>query len=194
MVYTFTRDIGGRTLSIDQGKLAEQANGAVVVRYGDSMILATVCTTVPREGIGFFPLTVDYEERAYAAGKIPGSFFRREGRPSQDAILAMRLTDRCLRPLFPKGFRDEVQVVITVLSVDRENPPEVLSIIGASAALSISDIPFDGPIAATRMGYQDGKLIVNPLYSQVGEGRLDLVVAGTRDSVVMVEAGGSRGL
>ena len=189
MVQTFTREIGGRTLSVEHGRLAQQAGGAVVVRYGDSMVLTTVCTAAPREGIDFFPLTVDYEERAYAAGKIPGSFFRREGRPSHDAILAMRLTDRCLRPLFPKGFRDEVQVIITVLSVDQENPPEVLSIIGASTALGISDIPFGGPVAATRLGYIDGELVVNPLYSQVDEGRLDMVVSATRDAVVMVEAG-----
>ena len=189
MVQTFTREIGGRTLSIEHGRLAQQASGAVVVRYGDSMILVTACTATPREGIDFFPLTVDYEERAYAVGKIPGSFFRREGRPSQDAILADRLTDRCLRPLFPKGFRDEVQVVCTVLSADRENPPEVLAIMGASTALGISEIPFDGPVAATRIGYLDDQLVVNPLFSQVEEGRLDLVVAGTKEAVVMVEAG-----
>ena len=189
MVQTFTREIGGRTLSVEHGKLAQQAGGAVVVRYGDSMVLATVCTAAPREGIDFFPLTVDYEERSYAAGKIPGSFFRREGRPSHDAILAMRLTDRCLRPLFPKGFHDEVQVIITVLSVDKENPPEILSIIGASTALGISNIPFGGPVAATRLGYLEGELVVNPLYGQVDEGRLDMVVAATKDAVVMVEAG-----
>ena len=131
----FSREIGGRTLSIEIGKYAEQAGGAALVRYGDSIILSTVCSAQPREGINFFPLTVDYEERLYAVGKIPGSFFRREGRPSQDGILADRLTDRCLRPLFPKGFKDEVQVIATILSADQENPLETLSIIGASTAL-----------------------------------------------------------
>ena len=189
MVQTYTRDIGGRTLTIEWGKLAGLAGASAVLRYGDTMVLCTVCTTTPREGINFFPLTVDVEERSYAAGKIPGSFFRREGRPSQDAILTMRLTDRCLRPLFPKGFRDEVQVVITVLSVDQENPPEILSIIGASTVLGISEIPFEGPVAATRIGYLDDSLVVNPLFSQVEEGSLDLVVASTRDAVIMVEAG-----
>ena len=189
MVQTFTREIGGRTLTIEHGRLAELAGGAVSVRYGDSMVLATVCTANPREGIDFFPLTVDFEERSYAVGKIPGSFFRREGRPSQDAILTDRLTDRCLRPLFPKGFRNEVHVVVTVFSADQENPPEILSIIGASTALAISDIPFDGPVSATRIGYLNGELIVNPLFKQVDDGSLDLVVASTRDAVVMVEAG-----
>ncbi len=189
MSETFSREIGGRTLSIEIGKYAEQAGGAALVRYGDSIILSTVCSAQPREGIDFFPLTVDYEERLYAVGKIPGSFFRREGRPSQDGILADRLTDRCLRPLFPKGFKDEVQVISTILSADQENQLEVLSIIGASTALSISEIPFDGPVAACRMGYVNGELVVNPTYQQVSEGLLDLVVAGTRDAVVMVEAG-----
>ncbi len=189
MVQTYTRDIGGRTLTIEWGKLAGLAGASAVLRYGDTMLLCTVCTTKPREGIDFFPLTVDFEERSYAAGKIPGSFFRREGRPSQDAILAMRLTDRCLRPLFPKGFRDEVQVVNTVLSVDQENPPEILSIIGASTVLGISEIPFEGPVAATRIGHLDGNLVVNPLFNQIEEGSLDLVVASTRDAVIMVEAG-----
>ena len=189
MVQTFTREIGGRTLTIEHGRLAELAGGAVVVRYGDSMVLATVCTAKPREGIDFFPLTVDFEEKAYAVGKIPGSFFRREGRPSQDAILTDRLTDRCLRPLFPKGFRNEVHVVVTVFSADQENPPEMLSIIGASTAIGISDIPFDGPVSATRIGYLNGEMIVNPLFKQVDDGSLDLVVASTKDAVVMVEAG-----
>jgi polyribonucleotide nucleotidyltransferase len=153
------------------------------------MVLATVCSAQPREGIDFFPLTVDYEERLYAAGKIPGSFFRREGRPTEEAILAARVTDRCLRPLFPKGFRDEVQIIITILSADQENPPETLAIIGASTALSMSNIPFDGPVAATRMGYVDGELVVNPVFSQFLGGKLDLVVAGTKEAVVMVEAG-----
>ena len=189
MVHTFTREIGGRTLTIEHGKLAGLAGGAVAVYYGDSMVVATVCMAKPREGIDFFPLTVDFEERAYAVGKIPGSFFRREGRPSQDAILTDRLTDRCLRPLFPKGFKNEVQVVVTVFSADQENPLDILSIIGASTALGISEIPFDGPVSATRIGYLDGELIVNPLFSQVDDGSLDLAVASTKDAVIMVEAG-----
>ncbi|MCH7705925.1 MAG: polyribonucleotide nucleotidyltransferase, partial [Chloroflexi bacterium] len=186
---TFSREIGGRKLTIEVGRLAELASGAALITYGETMILATVCSAQPREGIDFFPLTVDYEERLYAAGKIPGSFFRREGRPTEEAILAARVTDRCLRPLFPKGFRDEVQVIITILSADQENPPETLAILGASTALSMSNIPFDGPVAATRMGYVDGELVVNPLFSQFLNGKLDLVVAGTKDAVVMVEAG-----
>ncbi len=191
MQQTFSREIGGRQLTIEVGRLAELASGAALITYGETMILATVCSAQPREGIDFFPLTVDYEERLYAAGKIPGSFFRREGRPTQEAILAARVTDRCLRPLFPKGFRDEVQVIITILSADQENPPETLAILGASAALSMSDIPFDGPVAATRMGYADGELVVNPVFSQFLNGKLDLVVAGTKNAVVMVEAGAS---
>jgi len=189
MPHTFTREIGGRTLIIEHGRMAGLASGAVSVRYGDSMVLATVCTSKPREGIDFFPLTVDLEERSYAVGKIPGSFFRREGRPSQDAILTDRLTDRCIRPLFPKDFRNEVQVILTVLSADQENPPDILSIIGASTALGISEIPFDGPVSATRIGYVDGEFVVNPLFSQIDEGKLDLVVASTSDAVLMVEAG-----
>jgi polyribonucleotide nucleotidyltransferase len=186
---TFSREIGGRQLTIEVGRLAELASGAALITYGETMILATVCSSQPREGIDFFPLTVDYEERLYAAGKIPGSFFRREGRPTQEAILAARVTDRCIRPLFPKGFRDEVQVIITILSADQENPPETLAILGASTVLSMSDIPFDGPVAATRMGYVDGEMVVNPVFSQFLGGKLDLVVAGTKDAVVMVEAG-----
>ncbi len=192
MVFTFQREIGGKLLTIETGKLAGQANGSVTVRYGDSVVLVTACASPqPREGIDFFPLTVDYEERLYAAGKIPGSFFRREGRPSQEAILAMRLTDRPLRPLFPKGFRNDVQVIITVLSADRENDPDILAIVGASAALSISDIPFLGPVGASRLGYIDGKLVINPTFSQLNQSSLDFVVAGTKDAVLMVEAGAS---
>jgi len=171
--------------------MAGLADGAVVVRYGDSMILVTACMDKPREGIDFFPLTVDYEERLYAAGKIPGSFFRREGRPSSQAIITARLTDRPLRPLFPKGMRNDIQIVGTTLSADQENDPDILTITGASAALTISGIPFDGPIAATRIGYIDGEFIVNPTFAQLDEGQLDLVVAGSREAVVMVEAAAS---
>jgi|DewCreStandDraft_2_1066082.scaffolds.fasta_scaffold00800_13 polyribonucleotide nucleotidyltransferase len=188
-VQTFQREIGGRTLTLQTGHLALQANGAVTVRYGDTVVLVTACMSKPREGINFFPLTVDFEERLYAAGKIPGSWFRREGRPSTPAILTARLTDRPLRPLFPKGFRNEVQIIITALSADKENDHDILGIIGASTALVISDIPFNGPVGACRIGYIDGEFIVNPTFAQRKESRLDLVVAGTKDAVLMVEAG-----
>src|SRR5436853_148071 len=150
----FEREIGGSTLSLEVGKVAGLANGAVTMRYGDTVILVTaVMSAEPREGIDFFPLTVDYEERLYAAGKIPGGWFRREGRPSTSGILTARLTDRPLRPLFPKGMRNDVQIVVTTLSADQENDPDILSVIGASAALSISDIPFLGPVSGSRVGY-----------------------------------------
>ncbi len=182
--------MGDRALIIETGKLAAQASGAVTVRYGDTLVLVTACaSSEPREGIDFLPLTVDYEERHYAAGKIPGSFFRREGRPSQDAILADRLTDRPIRPLFPKGLRNDVQIVITVLSADQENDPDILALIGASAALTLSDIPFGGPVGAVRVGYLDGKLVLNPTLTQLNDSSLDLVVAGADDKLVMVEAG-----
>ncbi len=191
MIEKFSRDIGGRELSMEVGRVAGQANGAVMVRYGDTMVLVTACMGEPREGMDFFPLTIDFEERMYAAGKIPGGFFRREGRPSSQAILTCRLTDRPLRPLFPKGMRNETQVIGTVLSADQENDPDILMITGASAALTISDIPFDGPIAGTRIGYVGGQFVVNPTYAQLADSELDLVVAGSRDAVVMVEAGAS---
>ena len=190
MVQVFEREIGGRTLSMETGKLAQLAKGSVTLRYGDSVILVTaVASDHPREGIDFLPLTIDYEERLYAAGKIPGSFFRREGRPTQEAILAMRLADRPLRPLFPKGLRNDVQVVTTVLSADRENDPDILGIIGASTAVCISDVPFDGPVSACRIGYVNEDLVVNPTFQQLEDSSLDLVVAGTKDAVMMVEAG-----
>ena len=190
MKYPVERDIGGRKLTIETGKYAAQANGAVTVSCGDTLILATACVSQKvRPDIDFLPLTVDYEERLYAAGKIPGSFFRREGRPGQDAVLFGRLTDRPLRPLFPKGFHNEVQIIITVLSADQENPPEVLGMVGASAALSISDIPFSGPVGATRVSHRDGDYVVNPTYGEIDQGDLSVVVAGTRDAIMMVEAG-----
>jgi len=182
--------VGDRTLTIEIGRLAGQADGAVTVRYGDTVILVTACvSSEPREGADFLPLTVDYEERHYAAGKIPGSYFRREARPSQDAILADRLIDRSLRPLFPKGFCHDIQVVVTVLSADQENDPDVLAIVGASTALSLSTIPFEGPVAAVRVGCIDGNLVLNPTFTQLNDSTLDLVVASTADAVVMVEAG-----
>ncbi len=161
----------------------------MVVKQGDNMILVTVTMSSPREGLDFFPLTVDLEERHYAIGQIPGSFFRREGRPTTQAILTDRLIDRPIRPLFPKGFRNEVQVIATTLSSDRETPFDILALNGVSAALSISNIPFNGPIAATRMGYIDGEFIINPTYEQIEESELDIVVAGSREGVSMMEAG-----
>lgn len=187
---TKTFEVAGREVSITTGTVAEQANGAVIIRMGDTVVLCTaVMSKEPREGIDFLPLTCDYEEKLYAAGKIPGSFLRREGRPSEQAILNSRLTDRPIRPLFPEGFRNDVQVVSTVLCVDQENDPAVLSINGASAALHISDIPFQGPIGAVRMGYLDGQLVVNPKLTDMERSELDLVVAGTKEAILMVEAG-----
>jgi polyribonucleotide nucleotidyltransferase len=189
-IVTKNVEVADKRLSIETGRVAEQANGAVILRQGDTVVLSTaVMAKEPREGIDWFPLTCDYEEKLYAAGKIPGAFMRREGRPSETAILASRLTDRPLRPLFPEGFRLDVQVVSTVLSVDQENDPTILSINGASTALVISDIPFGGPVGAVRMGMLDGKIIVNPSLSLMGESELDLVVAGTADAILMVEAG-----
>jgi polyribonucleotide nucleotidyltransferase len=190
MVDVFEREIGGRTLRLETGKMAGLANGAVLIRYGDTVLLVTATMNDSlREGTDFFPLTIDFEERLYAAGKIPGGWFRREGRPSTTGTLAARLTDRPLRPLFPKGMRNDVQCVITTLSVDLENDPDILSIIGASAALSISDIPFGGPVSGTRIGYRDGEYLVNPTYTDLETSQLDIVVAGTKDAIVMVEAG-----
>jgi polyribonucleotide nucleotidyltransferase len=182
-------EIGGRILSIETGLLAPQAHGAAVVRYGDTMILVTAVMGGVREGMDFFPLTIEYEERIYAVGRIPGSFFRREGRPTTEATLAARLTDRPLRPRFPKGMRNEVQVISTILSVDQVNQPDIMTIIGASAALSISQIPFNGPVSATRIGYIDGELVVNPTFEQLHESKLDLTIAGSRDAIIMIEAG-----
>jgi len=184
--------IGEHTLTLKTGELAAQAGSAVTVSCGDTLVLVTACMAKePREGIDFLPLTVDYEERLYAAGKIPGGFFRREGRPGQQAILSCRLTDRLLRPLFPKGLRQEVQIITTVLSVDQQNSPDVLAAVGASAALTLSEIPFDGPVGTVRVGHVDGEFVMNPTYSQLQESLIDIVVAGTREAVVMVEAGAS---
>jgi DNA polymerase III epsilon subunit family exonuclease len=180
---------GGQTLTIETGKLARLAGGSVTVRFGDTMVLGTANRSEPRPGLDFFPLTVDFEERMYAAGKIPGGFIKREARPSEAAILAARLTDRPIRPLFPEGYKDDVQIVITVLSTDQENDPDVLGTVAASAALTISEIPFLGPIGAVRIGRIDGEFVINPTYSQLEDSELDLVVSGTRDAIMMVEAG-----
>ena len=191
MTSNFERSVGRGSISFQTGKLAPQANGSVLVTSGDNVILVAVTMANPREGIDFFPLTVDLEERLYARGKIPGSFFRREGRPSTDSVLIARMTDRPIRPLFPKGFRNEVQIVVTPLSTDMETPLDTLVLTGASAALTISDIPFEGPISAVRVGYVDGEFIVNPTFEEIDQSHLDLIVAGTKEGVVMMEAGAS---
>ncbi|HUE75534.1 MAG TPA: polyribonucleotide nucleotidyltransferase [Chloroflexota bacterium] len=190
MAHRYELQFGGRSLTIESGKLAELANGAVTVRYGDTIVLATATAArQPRPDADFFPLTVDYEERMYAAGKIPGGFFKREGRPTENAILTMRLTDRPIRPFFPKGFRNEVQIIITVLSADQENEPGILAIIGASAALTVSDIPFEGPVAGVKVGRIGGQFVLNPTSAQLDQSDMELVLAGTADAIAMVEAG-----
>lgn len=189
-MHTFSMELGGRTLTLETGRLAKQASGAVFVKYGDTAVLASaVASAQPREGIDFFPLTVDYEERLYSVGKIPGGFIKREGRPTEAAILASRLIDRPIRPLFAEGFRNDVQIVATVMSVDQDNPPDIAAMIGASAALTISDIPFEGPIGGVRVGYVNGEFVINPTVKQQEQSDLSLVVAGTMDAVLMVEAG-----
>ncbi len=191
-IRSYSVQIGDETITIEAGRLAFQANGAVTVRQGDTIILSTATMAdKPREGTDFFPLTVDYEERLYAAGKIPGSFFKREGKASENAILICRLTDRPLRPLFPKGMRNDVQIIMTALSADQEHFIDIMSIIGASAALTISDIPFQGPVGAVRVGYIDGRFVMNPTASQMEQSILDLRLAGTREAVIMIEAGAS---
>ena len=179
---------GGQNLIIETGKLAKQANGAVTVACGGTVVLVTVCMSKkPREGVDFFPLMVEYQEKTYSAGRIPGGFFKREGRPTQKEILTSRLIDRPLRPLFPEGFYNEVQITATVLSSDGENDPDILAIVGASLAAHISDIPFDGPVGAVRVGCINGEFVLNPTYAQREESEFDLVVAGLKDGVVMME-------
>ena len=187
---SFEMEVGGRSFVIENGKMAKQANGAVLVRYGDTVVLVTATASKePREGVDFFPLTVDYEEKMYAVGKIPGGFIKREGRPGNSAILCARLIDRPIRPLFNKGFRNDVQIVATVMSVEQDNPPEIAAMIGASCALCVSDIPFNGPIAGVRVGRVDGKFVINPTVEQRKVSDLNLTVAGSHDAVMMVEAG-----
>lgn len=186
---TFKLDLQGRELLLQTGKLAKQAGGSVLVRYGDTVILVTATVSdQPREDADFFPLTVDYEERLYAVGRIPGGFIKREGRPTEKAILAARLTDRPLRPLFPQKFRNSVHIVTTVLSVDQDCPPETLSIIGASTALSISKIPFDGPVGAVVVGMVDDMPVINPTVEQMEKSIINLIVAGTADAIMMIES------
>ncbi len=184
--------VGGKTVVIETGRLAMQANGAVTVRLGDTVVFAAATMSKEaREGIDFFPLRVDYEERMYAGGRIPGSFFRREGRPSEEATLTARLVDRPIRPLFPKDLRNDVQVVLYSISADEENPIDILAINAASAALMISDIPWNGPVGAVRIGHIDGEFVVNPTFSELEKSDLDLRIAGSRDAILMVEAGAS---
>src|SRR5208283_2506648 len=180
--------IAGKKLTFETGKLAKQADGAVVVSCGETMILATACASKePKEGTDFFPLTVEYREKFYASGKIPGGFFKREGKPREKETLTSRLIDRPIRPLFPEGFLNEVQIITTVLSADMQNSPDILGIIGSAVAIDISSIPFDGPIAAVRIGKCGSQLIVNPTNDEIDNGDLNIVVAGTKDAVAMIE-------
>ncbi|MFQ5501074.1 MAG: polyribonucleotide nucleotidyltransferase, partial [Phycisphaerae bacterium] len=187
-IHCVETEIGGRTLKIETGKLAKQAAGAVVVTYGETVVLCTVVTGTPREGIDFFPLQVDYREKMYAAGKFPGGFFKREARPSGKEILTMRLTDRPIRPLFPEGYKNEVQIQCMVLSSDQENDPDILCMIGASAALTVSPLPFQGPTAAVRVGRVEKQLVVNPTMEQRAASDLEVVIASHADAVNMIEA------
>src|SRR3954449_7697049 len=182
-------DWGGRKLVLETGKVARQADGAVVATYGESKLLATVVAAKePKKGIDFLPLTCNYFEKFYAAGRIPGGYFKREGRPTERETLISRLIDRPIRPLFARGWRCDTQVIVTVLSHDLENDPDILAMVAASAALTLSGVPFMGPIGAARVGYADGEYILNPSQTQIAEGQLDLVVAGTREAVMMVES------
>ena len=183
-------EVGGKTMRFETGELAKQAGGAVLVTYGETVVLVTAtCNDKPKTGVTFFPLTVDYEEKMYAAGKIPGGWIKREGRPPERTTLTSRLIDRPIRPLFPEGFRNDTHVVGMCFSVDGENDPDVLALCGAGAALSISPIPFDGPVAGVRVGYVDGEFVINPTQSELEKSQINLVVAATRDSICMVEAG-----
>ena len=180
---------GGRKLVLESGRIARQADGAVLATMGETVVLATaVAAKSVKPGQGFFPLTVNYQEKAFAAGKIPGGFFKREGRPAEKETLTSRLIDRPIRPLFPQGFKNETQVICTVLAHDQQNDPDIVSMIGASAALTISGIPFLGPIGGARVGYKNGEFLLNPSYEDLLGSELDLVVAGTRDAVMMVES------
>src|SRR5919205_3192307 len=182
--------LGDRDLSVETGRVAKQADGSVVIRYGDTMLLvAAVSALTPREGVDFFPLTVEYREANYAAGRIPGNYFRREGRPNEKEVLTCRLMDRPCRPLFAEGFKNETQVIASVISADEQNDPDVIAITGASCALYLSDIPFPQPIAGVRVGLIGGNYIINPTYDEVRESELNLIVAGTEEAIVMVEAG-----
>src|ERR1041385_2606826 len=189
-MHTREVSVGQSTLTFENGKLAKQAGGSVIVRYGDSVVLVTACRAASaREGIDFLPLTVDYREYTYASGRIPGGFFKREGKPAEKEVLTSRVIDRPIRPLFPPGWRYETQVIALVLSADAENDTDVLAITGASAALAVSEIPFEKTIAGVRVGLVDGDYVINPTFEQRKQSKLDLVVAGSKDGLVMVEAG-----
>ncbi len=191
MEYTFKADVGGQSLSIQSGKVAKQASGSVVVQYGDTVVLVTAVSANSERDIDFLPLSVEYQEKIYAAGRIPGNYFRREiGRPSEKETLTARLIDRPIRPLFPKAYRFETQIIATVMSMDQENDADMLAMVGASAALEISDIPFAGPIASVRVGRIDGQFVANPTLSQAAESDINIIIAGSRTGVVMVEGGG----
>src|SRR6476620_1691336 len=182
--------VGDRDLTVEVGRVAKQADGSCVIRYGDTMLLcAAVGAQSPREGIDFFPLTIEYREAFFAAGRIPGNYFRREGRPNEKEVITSRLIDRPCRPLFTEGYRNETQVIASVVSADPDNNPDVIAITGASCALYLSDIPFSTPVAGVRIGLIEGRYVVNPTYDEVRESRLNLIVAGTEEAIVMVEAG-----
>jgi polyribonucleotide nucleotidyltransferase len=187
--HTVELDWGGRKLTLETGKVARQADGAVVATYGETTVLATVVAAkTPREGVDFLPLTVDYQEKYYAAGRIPGGYFKREGRPTEKETLVCRLIDRPIRPLFADGWRNETQVIVTTLSHDMENDPDILALVATSAALTLSGVPFMGPIGAARVGFINGEYVLNPMVDEMAESELDLVVAGTADAVLMVES------
>src|ERR1039457_5023516 len=188
-IHSVEIDWGGRPLRLETGKIARQADGAVLATYGETVVLATVVAAkTPREGVDFLPLTVDYQEKTYAAGRIPGGYFKREGRPTEKETLVSRLIDRPIRPLFAEGWRNETQVIVTTLSHDLENDPDILALVAAPAALTLSGAPFMGPIGAARVGYINGAVKVNPTLEELKQSSLDLVVAGTGDAVLMVES------
>ena len=190
MFRTFETELAGRKLVVETGKMAQLTNGHALVRYGDTVVMVNVTASKkPREGIDFFPLSVDYEEKLYSVGKIPGSFQKREGKPADKAILTSRVIDRPIRPLFPKDLRNDVAVVATVLSVDQDNSPEIAAMIGSSIAISISDIPFNGPTGSVAVGYVDNQIVINPTEAEREKSRLTLTGAGTKDKVCMIEAG-----
>src|SRR6202051_3171456 len=188
-IHSVEIDWGGRPLKLETGKIARQADGAVLATYGETIVLATVVAAkTPREGVDFLPLTVDYQEKTYAAGRIPGGYFKREGRPTEKETLVSRLIDRPIRPLFADGWRNETQIIVTTLSHDLENDPDILALVATSAALCLSGVPFMGPIGAARVGHIKGEIVVNPTLAQIKDSQLDLVVAGTADAVLMVES------
>src|ERR1700733_8956148 len=188
--HSVTVEVGGRPLILETGKIAKQANGAITARYGDTVVLTTACMAPTANDRDFLPLTVDYRENTYSAGKIPGGFFKREGRPSEKEVLTSRLIDRPMRPLFPESWRNETQIVSMVLSADSDNDPDVIAVTSASAAAYVSDLPFDPPIAAVRVGLLDGQLVANPTVADQKKSLMNIVVVATEEAIVMIEAGG----